>query len=128
MAESGRGLEGDHAVRGRNRDRQLTLITAADLEILASAIGRRIDPVELRRNLLLDGTNPSLRSGDRYRLGEVLLQVTGPCAPCGRMREVLGNEGFLAMRGHGGVTARVLRGGILKLGDVLLPAQMDLFD
>jgi MOSC domain-containing protein YiiM len=115
-------------MRGRNPDRQLTLMTAADLEILASALGRRIDPVELRRNLLLDGANPILRSGDRYRLGDVLLQVTGPCEPRSRMKEVLGNEGYLAMRGHGGVTARILRGGLLKLGDAFSPAQMDLFD
>ena len=128
MAEPGRGLHGDHAMRGRNPDRQLTLITSVDLEILAFALGRRIDPVELRRNLLLSGPHPALRSGDRYRLGEVLLQVTGPCEPCSRMKEVLGNECFLAMRGHGGVTARILRGGLLRLGAAFSPAQMDLFD
>jgi MOSC domain-containing protein YiiM len=104
------------------------LITSADLEILASALGRRVDPVQLRRNLLLQGVNTSFRSGDRYRLGEVLLQVTGPCEPCGRMKAALGQEGFAAMRGHGGVTARILRGGLLRLGDALSPAQMDLFD
>ena len=128
MAVPGRGLHGDHAMRGRNPDRQLTLMTAADLAILASALGSRVDPIELRRNLLLDGAHSSLRSGDRYRLGDVLLQVTGPCEPCSRMKEVLGNEGFLAMRGHGGVTARILRGGLLKLGDAFSPVQMDLFD
>jgi MOSC domain-containing protein YiiM len=104
------------------------LITSADLAILASALGRRVDPVQLRRNLLLQGVNTSFRSGDRYRLGEMLLQVTGPCEPCGRMKAVLGQEGFSAMRGHGGVTARILRGGLLRLGDALSPAQMDLFD
>jgi MOSC domain-containing protein YiiM len=128
MAVPGRGLHGDHAMRGRNPDRQLTLMTAADLEMLASALGRQIDPIELRRNLLLVGAHPALRKGDRYRLGDVLLQVTGPCEPCSRMKEVLGNEGFLAMRGHGGVTARILRGGLLRLGDDFSPAQMDLFD
>jgi len=128
VAECGRGLHGDHALRGRNYDRQLTLITSADLEILASALGRRVDPVQLRRNLLLQGVSTSFRSGDRYRLGEVLLQVTGPCEPCGRMKAALGQEGFAAMRGHGGVTARILRGGLLRLGDALSPAQMDLFD
>ena len=127
VAKADSGLVGDRATQGRHSHRQLTLITTTDLEVLARSLGRKVEPAELRRNLLMEGS-PSWKKGLQYRLGDVLLEVTGPCEPCGRMREVLGQSGYLAMRGHGGVIARILRGGLLELGQLLLPAQMDLFE
>ncbi|MEO0693467.1 MAG: MOSC domain-containing protein, partial [Pseudomonadota bacterium] len=50
-------------------------------------------------------------------------EVTGPCPPCSRMEEVFGPGGYTAMRGHGGVYARVVTPGIVSIGAPVRPVK-----
>jgi len=127
MGVAGLGLDGDHATHDRSPQRQLTLITTDDLGVISSHLGRPVEPMLLRRNLLVECRGAPLSRGVSYRLGDMVFLVTGPCEPCSRIREALGPDGLNAMRGHGGVTAKIIRGGKLSLGEPLIQLQYDLF-
>lgn len=113
----GQGLVGDR-YQGRG-DRDVTLIQAEHLQLLASLLGREspVMPDMLRRNIVVRGINLLALKHCRFQLGEAELVATGLCHPCSRMEEILGPGGYNAMRGHGGITARVETGGVVKLGD-----------
>ena len=121
-AIAGCGLAGDHYVSKTNGKRQVTLIQAEHLEAVAKLLGKSAVRADgLRRNLLVSGVNIYALRDRKFRIGTVLLEGSGPCEPCSRMEEVLGAGGYNAMRGHGGITARILEGGILKVGASLDP-------
>jgi MOSC domain-containing protein YiiM len=113
-----RGLTGDHRAIRPGSKRQVTLIQAEHLMAVARILGRdTVDPALSRRNLMVSGINLLALADREFRIGAVVLLGTGRCAPCSRMGEALGTGGFNAMRGHGGITAVVVRGGIVRVGD-----------
>ena len=124
QALTGVGLADDRlGLRGESElsTRQVTLIQAEHLGVIA-ALARvaRVDPVGLRRNLVVSGINLLALKNARLKLGDsVVLEIVGPCQPCSRMEETIGPGGYAAMRGHGGMTARVIEGGPIAVGDAV---------
>lgn len=114
------GLVGDH--RAAPGKRAVTLIQAEHLPAIAALAGREaVDPELLRRNIVVSRLNLlALRRG-LLRVGDAVLEITGPCAPCSRMETALGRGGYNAMRGHGGWTASVATPGRVAIGDGVSP-------
>jgi MOSC domain-containing protein YiiM len=114
----GAGLEGDRWRGATTAARQVTLVAAEHLAAIASYLGRpAVAPELLRRNLVVSGLNLLALKHRRFRIGAAVLECSGECHPCSRMEEVLGPGGYNAVRGHGGITARVLEGAAIRLGD-----------
>lgn len=113
------GLEGDRARAGK---RAVTLVQAEHLAVIGAFLGTGPVAAEvLRRNLVVGGINLMGLRGREVAVGTAVLRVTGPCAPCSRMEEAFGHGGYAAVRGHGGMTAEVLRPGRVAIGDAVLP-------
>jgi MOSC domain-containing protein YiiM len=119
MAETGRGLVGDRYSK-LDGDRQVTLIGAENLAAIGAFLGQdSVAPNLVRRNLVLEGMNLLALKERRFRVGAALLETTGECNPCSRVEEVLGIGAYNAMRGQGGITARVIEGGRISVGDTV---------
>lgn len=119
-AEAGGGLVGDRYGSASGK-RGVTLIQAEHLPVIAALSGHEeLVPATLRRNLLVSGIPLLALKGRRFRIGDVLLEGTGDCDPCSRMEAALGPGGYNAMRGMGGLCARIIEGGTLHAGDAVV--------
>lgn len=121
QADVGRGLLGDRFKGTATSRRQVTLIQAEHLAVLAALLGEAapIDAARLRRNIVVSGINLLALQRSRFSIGAVVLEGTGGCHPCSRMESELGPGGFNAMRGHGGITARVITAGAIHVHDAV---------
>ena len=118
-AIAGAGLVGDR-YKGGSGKRGITLIQAEHLPAIA-ALAQRPDltPALLRRNVLVSGIPLIALKQRRFRIGTAVFEGTEECDPCSRMEDALGQGGYNAMRGHGGLCARIVEGGTFGLGDAL---------
>jgi len=104
-------LLGDRYARAAGA-RQVTLIQSEHLAAIASHLGRsQVLPDDLRRNVVTRGINLLALKERRFRIGSAILETTGECHPCLRMEEILGVGGYNAVRGLGGITARIIASG-----------------
>ena len=111
------GIEGDH-YSGKNRKRQVTLIQSEHIETVAKLLKKdKINPTSLRRNIVVSGINLLAFNDAEFTIGTARLKMTGLCHPCSRMEQNLGEGGYNAMRGHGGITCEIITAGKIKLED-----------
>ena len=117
----GEGLDGDRYGGRAGGKRQVTLVAREDIAAVANFLGgRELQPRSLRRNLVTEGVNLLALKERQIAIGGAVLEITGECHPCSRMEEELGPGGYNAVRGHGGLTARVIMAGVIRIGDTVM--------
>lgn len=115
------GLQGDHFTGKYSKKRQVTLIQAEHLQTVAALLAQEsIDPGQTRRNIVVKGINLLALKEKQFKIGEAILETTGLCHPCSRMETNLGEGGYNAMLGHGGITAKVVIEGVICEGDQVI--------
>ena len=113
------GLEGDRRCEATpGSGRQVTLINQEHIDVIARLMGlKTIAPALLRRNLVVSGINLIALRHQRFRIGEAEFEANAHCHPCLRMEQALGKGAVAAMLGHGGICAKILKSGPIRLGD-----------
>ena len=116
-AQTDNGLTGDRYA-GRTGKRQVTLVQEEHLSAIASILDRaHVPPELLRRNIVVSKINLLALKNKQFHIGNAIFEYTGLCHPCSYMEEVFGGGGYNAIRGHGGITARVVQSGVIQLND-----------
>ena len=115
VAEAGAGLVGDryHGTRHRH----VTVQSARSLAEASQALGAPVEAGATRRNVTLSGGPVPGRPGTRVRMGDALLEVVRPAAPCRLMDDVVGPGAVKALHARGGTVFRILEGGVIRVGD-----------
>ena len=116
-AEATRGLHGDHRMdKTPGSGRQVTIISREFIQQIEAAIGRAIDPAELRRNIVVSGVNLNALRYQRVQIGGAIVEIGALCDPCERMEKTLGPGGFVSMMGYGGYCAKIVESGDIAVG------------
>ena len=128
---AGRGIEGDRYMIGNEsgfyshkpeEGRQVTLFEIETLEALARDKKIAMLPEEHRRNVTVEGVPLNHLVGRRFWLGETLLEATRLSTPCRHIEEILGKAVFDPLINRAGLNCRILQGGVVRIGDPVIPA------
>jgi MOSC domain-containing protein YiiM len=99
--------------------REITLIAEEALAAVERETGIALQPEEHRRNVTTRGVDLDALIGQRFRIGEVLCEGIRSCPPCTHLEEVTGKPVMPPLVHRGGLRARIVEGGWMKLGDVV---------
>jgi MOSC domain-containing protein YiiM len=133
-AVAGVGLAGDRYSAGlgfysaRPTDpgaREVTLFEAEVLERLSSEHGIVLGVADHRRNLTIRGVRLGGLLGHRFRIGEVVLEGVKDCPPCDHLEQLTGKPVLQPLVHSGGLRARVLESGTIRVGDVIEAAPVN---
>ena len=97
--------------------RELTLIAEESLDAVLRETGVAVAPEEHRRNITTRAIALDPLLGKRFRIGEVICEGVRLCPPCKHLEEITGKKIMKPLVYRGGVRARIVEGGWIRVGD-----------
>lgn len=117
------GVEGDFVGDRRNHggtDKAVYAVGREDLDLWGERLGMTLGAGWMGENLTTVGRDlNACVVGERWRIGDVLLQVSVPRIPCRTFQRVVGRPGWIkefTQAGGAGTYLRVLQPGLLEPG------------
>ena len=130
FAVAGTGLQGDRYHNGVGfysqipsdpGARELTLIAEEALAAVTAETGIEIPLHEHRRNITTRGIDIDALLGQRFRIGQVVCEGVRACPPCNHLDELTGKPLLKPLAHRGGLRARIVTSGELRVGDRIEP-------
>ena len=121
----GCGIEGDRYCEGtgfwtRYGDVcQVTLIEGEDLDFIENELGISVKDGQHRRNIITRGVRLLDLRRKRFRVGEVLLEFDRSRPPCRHVQDLSEPGMTRALKGRGGICARVIEAGQIRAQDAI---------
>lgn len=136
-----KGIVGDRYFDGQGgtwtdiypkNDRQISILNLADINAFAQH-GIKLNPVDLRRNVLVEVPDISKFMNQKFFLGNTVLISHRYSYPCGLLERRLNQTGIIACgKQHNimlGINCQILYGGEISVGDkIRLPETQEEFD
>ena len=124
-ALTGQGLVGDRYCKKsarRGPDYQVSLIEAEAIEEFTKEVGLPMTADMPRRNVVTTGIHLNDFLGKQFLVGDVLLEGLEPCEPCSLFAKRSYPQVLSFFKGRGGLRARIVRGGAIRVGDQVVVA------
>ena len=121
----GCGIEGDRYCEGtgfwtRYGDVcEVTLIESEDLDYIENELGIAVKNGEHRRNIVTSGIRLVDLRRKRFRIGETVLEYDRPRPPCRHVQDLSEPGMTRALKGRGGICARVVEAGRIRVRDAI---------
>ena len=77
-------------------------------------------PDRMRRNIIIEGADLNSLIGKTFQIGDCTFEGAEECSPCYWMDEAIGDGALKFLVNQGGLRARILTDGWLKLGETTL--------
>ena len=122
----GCGIEGDRYCEGTGYWTpygdvcEVTLISAEDLDHIENELGIRVRNGEHRRNIVTRGIKLEDLRRKRFRIGETVLEYDRPRPPCRHVQNLTEPGMSRALKGRGGICARVVEAGTIRARDAIV--------